>query len=148
MAICKKKIFFFGMLFSVVTFQCKTSYESKSQRSVYKSIYLDQFKLTYFRKLLIKGFNGSDAINAVIKFDNSGFTEPILNEDDLDLIDSLTTVDNLKMQLDSANTIGRVAEGAEGKKPLGFILNKLSSKWLDSLAQKRYKSSGIRSWAE
>jgi hypothetical protein len=64
--------------------------------------------------------------------------------DDYKLIDSLTTVDNQKMRMDSARSIGRVAEGAEGKHPLGFILDKLDSKWLDSLANKRYKSSGVK----
>ncbi|MEP6951095.1 MAG: hypothetical protein ABI863_17535 [Ginsengibacter sp.] len=111
---------------------------------MYESIYIDQFKLTYFRQLLVKGFNDSKAVQEVIQFDKSGFTEPILTIDDFRLIDSLTTLDNLKMEMDSTNTIGRVAEGAEGKHPLGFILNKLDSKWLDSLANKRYQGSGVK----
>ena len=61
---------------------------------MYKSIYIDQFKLTYFRQILSKGYNNSKAIQEIISSDHSGFTEPILTEDDYKLIDSLTTVDN------------------------------------------------------
>jgi hypothetical protein len=94
--------------------------------------------------MLVKGFNNSNAIQEIIKFDKSGFTEPILTAGDFELIDSLTTADNLKMQIDSTKRIGRVAEGAEGKHPLAFILDKINSEWLDSLANKRYEVSGIK----
>ncbi|MES2332250.1 MAG: hypothetical protein V4539_21760 [Bacteroidota bacterium] len=115
-----------------------------SRRAMYKSIYIDQFKLVYFRQMLIKGYNNSKAIQEIIQLDHSGFTELILTMDDYKLIDSLATADNLKMQIDSARSFGRVAEGAEGKHPLGVILGKLNSKWLDSLANKRYRRSGVR----
>lgn len=140
----KTFIYFFVLLVSIIGLQCKSIQNSTSQVAVYKSIYIDQFKLTYFRQMLIKGYNNSKAIQEIIKLDHSGFTEPILTMDDYQLIDSLTIVDNQKMQLDSASSIGRVAEGAEGKHPLGFILDKINSKWLDSLANKRYKSSGVK----
>ena len=110
---------------------------------MYKSIYIDQFKLTYLRQMLAKGFNNSKAVQEIIKFDKSGFTEPVLTTDDFKLIDSLTTVDNLKMQMVSTKRLGRVAEGAEGKRPLGFILDKIESKVLDSIAYERYKISVI-----
>jgi len=135
--------YLFAFLLSTIGTQCKSTHESTSQKSIYKSVYIDQFKLTYFRQILVKGFNRSDAIQEVIKFDKSGFTEPLLTVDDLNLIDSLTTVDNLRMQTDSAHRIGRVAEGFEGKHPLGFILEKINSKWLDSLARKRYKHQAL-----
>ncbi len=66
-----------------------------------------------------------------------------MTEDDYNFIDSITRIDNQKMQSDSANSIGRVAEGAEGKHILGFILSRVSSKCLDSLANKRYKNAGV-----
>jgi hypothetical protein len=110
---------------------------------MYKSIYIDQFKLTYFRQILIKGYNNSTAIQEIISFDHSGFTEQILTEDDYKLIDSLTTADNEKMKIDSTQG-NRRAEGAHGKRQLGFIIDRLNGKWLDSLASKRYKSSGVR----
>jgi len=110
---------------------------------MYKSIYVDQFKLTYFRKILIKGYNNSNAIQEIINSDHSGFTEPILTEADYKLIDSLTSVDNENLKIDSTQG-NRRAEGSQGKRPLGYVLGKLNSKWLDSLANKRYKSSGVK----
>jgi hypothetical protein len=116
--------------------------QSKSlmpQKALNKSIYIEQFKLTYFRKFLLKSYNNSKAIQETISLDHSGFTEPILTQEDYKLIDSLTTLDNKAMQMDSVNRIGRVAEGVEGKQPLAFILTKLESKWLDRLANERFK---------
>lgn len=110
---------------------------------MHKSMYIEQFRLTYFRKMLIKSYNNSAAIWEVIRNDNSGFSEPILTIDDDNLIDSLTTVDNDKMKLDSVQG-NRRAEGAKGKRPLGFIIDKIKSKWLDSLANERYNSSGVK----
>ena len=99
--------------------------------------------------MLLKSYNNSKTIQEIIKLDHSGFTEPILTMEDYKLIDSLTAVDNQIMKIDSTNSIGKVAEGAEGKHPLGFILNKIESKWLDSLALKRLKLAGIpKSWIE
>lgn len=132
------------LIFMSVTFiQCHKSREKDSQNEM-KSIYIDQFKLTYFRKLLQTGFNNSEAVNNIIKFDRSGFTEMIMTENDYHLIDSIVLLDNLKMTSDSVNRIGKVAEGAEGKHVLAYILNRLESKWLDSLAKKRYETSDIR----
>ena len=122
---------------------CKTSKDSASYRKMYKEIYIDQFKLTYVRKLLIKSYNNSTDIQNIINLDRSGFTEPILTIDDYRLIDSLTKVDNNKLTMDSTNSIGRVAEGAEGKHILGYVIGKIQSKWLDSLANKRYKYAKV-----
>ena len=139
----KKFIYFFILLVSLNGLQCKSTHNSASQKAMYKSIYIDQFKLTYFRQILIKGYNNSKAIQEIISDDNSGFTEPILIEGDYKLIDSLTTFDNEKMKIDSTEGNQR-AEGAQGKRPLGFILDRLiNSKWLDSVANQRYKYSGV-----
>lgn len=110
---------------------------------MYKSIYIDQFRLTYFRKILIKSFNNSNAIREIYSIDHSGFTEPILTESDYAIIDSLTTIDNEKLKLDSANG-NRRAEGSQGKRPFGYIIEIINSKWLDSIANKRYKNSGVK----
>src|SRR6478735_11947085 len=96
--------------------------------------------------MLIKGYNNSEAIQEIINADHSGFTEPILTMEDYKIIDSLTSVHYQKIKTDSANSIGRVAEGGEGKHILGFILDKLESKWLDSIANKRYKNSPVKSF--
>lgn len=146
MTINKTVIYFFVLFASATGFQCTGTDTSKSQKAEYKSIYIDQFKLTYFRKMLIKGYNNSEAIQEIINADHSGFMEPILTMEDYKLIDSLTSVHYQKIKTDSANSIGRVAEGGEGKHILGFILDKLESKWLDSIANKRYKNSPVKSF--
>ena len=128
--------------------QCKTTDQVKSERRQFKEVYIDQIKLTYFRKILIAGFNHSENVKSLIRFDRSGFTEPILSEYDENLIDSLVNLDNQYMMADSSNRIGRVAEGAEGKHVLGYILNRLEGKWLDSLANSRFKQSGRRLFSD
>lgn len=122
---------------------CKTSGNSASHKKVFKQIYVDQFKLTYFRSLLLKSYNNSEDIKNIINLDKSGFTEPILTIADYRLIDSLTTADNIQLTVDSTTSIGRVAEGAEGKHILGYVLKKLESKRLDSVARKRYKYAKV-----
>jgi hypothetical protein len=126
---------------SFAALNCKSTRSLASQKTIYKSIYIDQFRLTYFRKILIKSYNNSNAIQEIINNDHSGFTEPVLTTDDDKLIDSLATADNEKMKIDSAEG-DRRAEGAQGKRPFDSILEKLKSKWLDSLASVRYRISG------
>ncbi|WP_026752743.1 hypothetical protein [Sediminibacterium sp. C3] len=104
----------------------------------YRHIYIEQFKLTYFRQLLIKSFNNSSAVREIINSDYSGFAEPILTQQDLKFIDSLTTLDNSYLRTDSIAGFNR-AEGAQGKRPLAFIMQKLTDKSLDQLAKKRLK---------
>ena len=140
----KKTLIYLIVLFaSLVGLQCKSTHDSTSQRVMYKAIYIDQFKLTYFRQILTRSYNNSKAIQEIISSDHSGFAEPILTENDYKLIDSLTTADNEKLKMDSTES-NRRSEGAQGKRPLGFILNRLNSKWLDSIANKRYKNSGVK----
>ena len=134
---------FLLVLFSI---QCRPTRTNNSAEKQYKKIYVDQFKLTYLRKVLQTGFNQSESIRNVVKFDKSGFTEPILTEDDYHLIDSLAYIDNSQMMSDSIKRIGRVAEGAEGKHVFDFILNRFDSKWIDSIAKHRYKYSKQRSF--
>lgn len=125
--------------------RCKSMQRTRSLKADYKSTYIAQFKLTYFQQLLKKGYNNSPAIQEILGSDHSGFTEQILNENDYLLIDSLTTADNHAMKLDSAQGEQR-AEGAQGKRPLGYIVELFNSKQLDSLARQRLKLSGIKTW--
>lgn len=130
---------------SLITVSCESTRRTTSLKTQYKEIYIDQFKLTYFRQLLMKTYNNSSAVRELIYADHSGFTEPILNEEDYKLIDSITTVDNNRLVADSTEG-NRRAEGAQGKRPLGYIMDKLSSKWLDSLAKRRLKLNGVPSY--
>ncbi|RYD70220.1 MAG: hypothetical protein EOP53_25790 [Sphingobacteriales bacterium] len=123
--------------------QCRTSNSMPAQ---YKSIYIDQFKLTYFKYLLKKSYNNSAAIQEIIRLDHSGFTEPLVTEDDIKFIDSLTDIDNEKLKTDSLDGYRR-AEGGKGKRPLEYIMHKIDDKWLDRIARKRLKLSGVpESW--
>lgn len=138
----KKKIltwFAFSVIL-LVGINCKSTHSPASQKATHKAIYIEEFRLAYFKHLLIKSYNNSDAIQEIISNDHSGFTEPVLKENDYKLIDSLTIIDNEKMKNDSTKGNLR-AEGAQGKMPLGFILKKLKNKWLDSLANERFRSS-------
>lgn len=133
---------------SFLSTSCESTRRTASLRAQYKEIYLDQFKLTYFRQLLAKSYNNSNSVREIIDADHSGFTEPILTEEDYKLIDSITTIDNQFLITDSTEGRRR-AEGAQGKRPLGYIMNKLTGKWLDSLAKQRLKKSGIPEyWTE
>ena len=120
---------------------CKTPRVSQ-KKAMWKSIYVDQFKLTYLRAILSKGYNNSNAIQEIISLDNSGFTEPVLTDDDRKLIDSLTKAENEKMKADSTDG-DRRAEGAQGKRPLQFIINTFDERSLEKLAKKRFKLSGL-----
>ena len=76
----------------------------------------------------------------VLKQDHSGFAEPLVTEDDLNFIDSIAEKHHNEIIVDSTKVR---AEGSNGKRPLGFILEKLESNWLDSIARKRFNLSGL-----
>lgn len=79
--------------------------------------------MNYFRQLLARSYNNSAAVRELIKADHSGFTGPVLTTEDYAFIDSLTTLDNEQLKIDSAAGARR-AEGAEGKRPLGYMMRK------------------------
>lgn len=137
----KAAVYFVFFTILLMNISCESTRRNASLKKQYKSTYIDQFKLTYFRELLSKSYNNSNAVQEIIEVDHSGFTEPILTREDYKLIDSLTTIDNQHLIADSTSGSNR-AEGAQGKRPLGYILNKLTSKRLDSLARQRLKING------
>ncbi len=140
--------YFFLLTILAITISCENTHRTQTLNTQYEEVYLNQFKLVYFRQLLKKSYNNSNAIREIIDDDHSGFTEPILTEQDYTIIDSLTTLDNQRLIADSSESHLR-AEGAQGKRPLGFIMYKLTSKWLDSLAKHRLKKNGVSdSWSD
>ncbi len=148
MIVTRRFIYFIFLTTFLTAISCESSRRTQSLKAQYKDIYLNQFKLAYFRQLLVKSYNNSKAIREIIEADYSGFAEPILSEEDFKLIDSLTTVDNQRLIADSTEGHRR-AEGSNGKRPLGYIMDKLNSQWLDSLAKRRFKVNGVpRSWTE
>jgi hypothetical protein len=117
---------------------CKTTRQTNTYTAQMKEAYLYDFKITYFKKLLLAGYNNSDDAKSLIRKDQSGFGEIILSPDDYNMLDSIVKIDNEVMIKDSLNG-NRRAEGTQGKRVLGYALNKYESKWLDSLADTRYK---------
>src|SRR5574343_1086099 len=145
-----KSTILYSILLTIVaiTISCENVNKAELQKIEKEEIYVNQFKLTYFRLLLSKSYNNSTSVRDIISTDHSGFTEPILTEIDFKLIDSLTTIDNQRLITDSSKGHLR-AEGAQGKRPLGFIMDILTSKWLDSLSKSRMKISGVSdNWSD
>ncbi len=125
------------LLFAFLFISCKSNY--KSFESQFKEIYVNQFKLIYTKQLLKKSYNNSVHINSILVEDRSGFTEKILTEKDYNFIDSITTIEANKIKIDSTESIGRVAEGAEGKPILSFLLSRIESAELNNIIKSHYK---------
>ena len=137
-----KSLFYFSLfVMAIIGISCEDRNSATSISEQNSDVYLNQFKLTYFRQLLAKSYNNSTSVQEIISTDHSGFTEPVLTESDYKFIDSLTTRDNQHLVFDSTQGHKR-AEGAQGKRPLGYIMEKLTSSWLDSLAKHRLALSG------
>ena len=120
---------------------CSQNKLSRSYNKQMKESYIYNFKIIYFKKSLIQGFNNTEEVRNFISKDNSGFSENILTLEDYHIVDSFIKIDNYIMIKDSIGSIGRVAEGAEGKQVFTNALYKFNSKWLDSLAKARWKLS-------
>ncbi|MBS1755539.1 MAG: hypothetical protein JST34_15975 [Bacteroidetes bacterium] len=104
-----------------------------------KESFIYTFKITYFKKLLLEGFNNSPEITKVLLKDKSGYGEFILSIEDLHFIDSIVRADNKIMVADSIIRIGKVAEGSQGKHIFDYALKKYKSKWLDQISKQRAK---------
>jgi DNA primase len=102
-----------------------------------KEIYVYDFKMIYFKKMLLAGFGNNNEIRSIVSADHSGFAEIILTMQDYQFIDSIVAVDKAKIIADSAASIGRRAEGAEGKRVFDRVLSRYASKWLNDVAKER-----------
>jgi hypothetical protein len=131
----KKSILF--LLTGWVCISCNQRLYNHTQKRQMKEAYVYSFKTTYFRKMLLAGFRNSDEIKKVLTEDHSYFSENILSLEDFQFIDSVVSVDLAKMVADSAYSIGRMAEGAEGKRVFDNALKRYHSKWLTRMAKKR-----------
>ena len=120
-------------------FSCSTIRNSAKE----EDIYIKEFKFAYFAGCLKHGFDNSNEIRKLLEIDKSGYGELILGEKYF-FIDSLARITAKKIKLDSLNSIGKVAEGTEGKQVFSECLCNYNSKWLDSIAKsentKRLKS--------
>ena len=127
------------ILLCFLFFVCTAQNRQKLIEKEMEVAYIHDVKLHYFKRFLVYGLNNSEAINAVMAADRSGYGEPLLSKEDYQLIDSLVKIDNEKMKQDSLARVGRVGEGAQGKHVFSYALSKYQSKWLDSLAKDRCK---------
>lgn len=137
--------YLFAILFCLVFASCNNSKDVAYNKQMTQSFIYD-FKIKYFKLVLKEGFNRSDAIKSVLKQDHSGYGEPILSEEDIQIMDSLVKIDGEEMRRDSVAR-KRMAEGAQGKHVMDFAVRRYQSKWLDSLAKARCKIF-VRNWKE
>lgn len=130
---------YFSFLLVIYLFGCGIRrHQSKAEKQL-EEIYIQEFRTTYFKTLLKKGFNNDPKYIEAVSIDASHYGEIILDLEDYQLIDSLTNIDNDIMVKDSIDRIGKVAEGAEGKKVFYYALDKYNSHWLDSITKVRLK---------
>jgi hypothetical protein len=127
-----------SILTCLIVTSCHSTHEAVSRKQM-KEAYVYSFKMTFYKRVLLYGFNQSQEIKTVISKDRSGYGEPILLPSDILLIDSLSIVANQQMTQDSTKSIGKIAEGAQGKRVFDYVLTAYHSKWLDSIAKSRYK---------
>jgi hypothetical protein len=144
MVIKIKTHFFILLIFSTIVYYYSCT-PKLTEKRMYKSSYISQFKLTYLRLLAAKRLNHADIIKDILETKHSEYADPILTIEDLHLIDSFTTLDNQKVKADSLVSVDRIAQGAETKQPFDYILNKLENKWIDSVSKIRYKASRLKS---
>jgi hypothetical protein len=132
-----------SLIICLILLSCKTEntgFTNKYNKQI-KESYLYDFKINYFKKLLIQGFDKSEAIISVVSSDRSGYGESILTMEDYKFLDSLVEVDKKIIMQDSLSRIGRVGEGAQGKHVFAYALHKFQSKWLNKIANSRFKES-------
>lgn len=135
-----KKLLIITVILSLIS-SCKPPYQiSRSERNEMKEIYVQSFKMTYLKKMLLSGFRNSKEIKTVLNEDHSSFSEIVLTMDDFVFIDSIVAADTEKLIADSTYSIGRRAEGAAGKRVFDFALKRYESKWLKDIAKKRAKA--------
>ena len=131
------KVFIIGFVFAFIA--CSPSKNRYNKN--FKIAYIEAYKLQYYRKLLQTGFNNSNAINEILQLDRTiGMSDFYLTNEEQKPFDSLIKIDNMKMVKDSLESIGLRAEGAEGKRILGYAMKIYNSKWLYSLAKSSYKN--------
>jgi hypothetical protein len=116
---------------------CNPSQFNRIEKRERKEVYVYSFKITYFKKMLLSGFDNSAEIKTIIGRDHSGYSEIVLSMDDFKFIDSVIVADRAKLSADSSASIGRKAEGSEGKRVFDFVLERYQSKWLNDVAIKR-----------
>lgn len=132
-----KRILFLSLLLS----GCATHKISKDSE---EAIFIDEYKLKYFKSCLKVGLDYSPEVTAFLKLDKSGYGEPVLGLL-YSSMDSLAKSRLEKVRAAKAKLPKREkAEGADGNKTISYCLCEFESKWLDSIARREAKGPGKR----
>lgn len=123
-----------GIFFLIILMFYRCSTLKQHEKKEYK----ERFKTELLCECLKYGFNESKEIKKLLKEDKSlVFDEPFDKKHGV--IEELAKLTYQKIRKDSINTIGKVAEGAEGKRVFQQCLKVYNSKKIDSLAILYYK---------
>lgn len=106
----------------------------------YKEAFIDGFKTLTFCKCVQYG---NPKMDDLAKEDVSCRVPDYLFME-MNVIDSLAKAEIIKLQLDSFNRAGRVAEGMDGKRTIIHCLEQYQSKKLNSFAKNRFHKEGKR----
>jgi hypothetical protein len=129
----KKAIFLFVV---IALYSCKTYNVEKKLSD--KQIYVYNFKGSFLRSCLKKGFNNNSEINNLLKSDKSYISDFMLSEKGYKKIDSLAKYISQEIKYDSIKSIKRRAEGSVGKRVIEKCICFYESKKLDSIANQMY----------
>ena len=137
----KKKMIRTILIFLVALFSmpysCKNNRRHTNNNNL-QDAYVYDFKIRYFKQLLLEGFNQSQAIKEVLNEDASkGLSDSQLSLQDIEIINRYAQIGNTEMVKNSMYD-STMAEGSQGKYVFSFALEKFNSKWLDSLSKARY----------
>ncbi len=123
--------YFFLIVVSAFVMGCATT-KSNSD----KAIFIQEFKMHYFKSSLKYGFKNTPEINAILSTDGSTSSELILGNAEI-FVDSVAKARN--SDLIKTFPKGTKAEGTTGNPIFKKILDDYQSSWLNSLAKDAYR---------
>lgn len=129
----KKALFFYVV---IALYGCKSHHVEKKLSD--KQIYVYNYKGSFLRSCLKKGFSNNSEINNLLKSDKSYISDFLLSEKGYKKIDSLAESISQEIKYDSVNSIKKRAEGSVGKRVIEKCICFYESKKLDSIANQMY----------
>ena len=129
----KKTIIFYIV---IALYGCKSYNVEKKMND--RQIYVYNFKGSFIRSCLKKGFNNNTEINKLLKSDKSYVSDFMLNEKGYKEIDSLAKLISKEIEIDSIQSINKRAEGSVGKRVIEKCICFYEGKKLDSIANQMY----------
>jgi hypothetical protein len=129
----KKALFFYVV---IALYGCKSYHVEKKLSD--KQIYVYNFKGSFLRSCLKKGFSNNSEINNLLKSDKSYISDFMLSEKGYKKIDSLAESISQEIKNDSIQSVNKRAEGSVGKRVIEKCICFYESKKLDSIANQMY----------